>query len=134
MLGYIALYKIIEYFFLSASEKVLHKFIAEKIIQPEFSHTKTNQLRQLTALIRKHDQRMDEPKMLATVLESYFQPAEGEIENWIKEYENVNGVYYTKPQQIFKETHTVDINPNNISSSVATISLLILFSSNLIDS
>lgn len=119
MLSYIALYKIVEYFFLSASEKVLHKLIADKIVQPEFSHTKPTQLRQLTALVRKHDQRMDEPKMLTTVIEQFFPPTEGEIETWIKEYESVNGVYYTTSQQIFDETQAVDLTPNKISSSIA---------------
>jgi hypothetical protein len=119
MLSYIAFYKIIEYFFLSASEKVLHRLIADKLIQPEFSHTKSEQLRQLAALIRKHDQRMDEPKMLTTVIEQFFPPTEGEIETWIKEYENTWGAYYTSPQQIFDKTQVVDLRQGEISSSIA---------------
>jgi len=116
MLGYIALYKILEHFFSSASEKVLHKRMIDKLVVPEFSHTKVNQLRELVDIMRKHDQRMDEPRMLATVLEQ-FQP--DEIVSWVKEYEGASEPYYTIPQVLFEQTHTLDMNPDKIASSLA---------------
>jgi hypothetical protein len=117
MLGYIALYKILENFFSSAADKSLHARLVEKLVQPEFSHTKPSQLRELAALVRKHDQRMDEPRMLSTVIEQYFPP--DEIIDWIKVHESRSGQYYTSPQTVFGETIALDVNPDKISSSLA---------------
>ncbi len=57
--------------------------------------------------------------MLTTVLDQYFQPAEGEIETWVRDYENQKGTYYTIPQQVFSVTQVIDLNPNKISPSIA---------------
>ncbi len=117
MLGYIALYKILEHFFSSASEKVLHTRLTEKLIQPDFSYIKPTQLRELAALVRKHDQRMDESRMLASVIEQYF--SSDEIMVWVKNHENESGQYYTVPQTIFAEPLTLDLNPDKLFSSLA---------------
>ncbi len=117
MLSYIALYKILEHFFSSASEKDLFDRLIEKLVVPEFSHTKKNQLRDLVDIVRKHDQRMDEPRMLATVIEHFFRP--DEIASWVSEYENAFEPYYTVPQEVFKESYTLDLNPDRFASSLA---------------
>ena len=117
MLAYIALYKILEHFFSSAAERALHTRLTEKLIQPEFSHTQATQLRELTLLVRKHDQKMDEPRMLTTVIEQHF-PAD-EVVAWVKEYEDESGQYYTAPQTVFGEAFTLDLNPDKLPSSLA---------------
>lgn len=117
LLGYIALYKILEYFFPIAAEKVLHKQMADKIALPVFTHTSPKQLRELTNIIRKFDQRMDEQKMLSTVIEYNFNS--NELIDWVNEYEKIEGKYYTIPQKVLGESFTLDINPDKISSSLA---------------
>jgi hypothetical protein len=117
MLSYISLYKILEHFFSSASETALHSRLADKLIQPQFSHAKPTQLRELAALIRKHDQRMDEPRMLTTVLEKHFRP--DELIAWVQEYENTFGAHYTAPRELFSETVALDVSPDKIASSLA---------------
>ena len=117
MLGYLALYKILEYFDSSASEKALHSLLKEKLVAPDFSHTKVSQLRQLTSLVRKYDQRMDEQRMLTTVLEQYFAP--DELIAWVQEYEASTGTYFSIGQTVFGESHCVDLNPKQVSPSLA---------------
>lgn len=116
ILAYLALYNILEYFFVSASEATLHRHLIERIVTPEFSHTKAEQLRQLVSTVRRHDQRMDERKMLATVLGLYFTVEE--VTAWINEYQREYGIYFTHPQEIFGQIHTVDLNPNQYASSI----------------
>ena len=117
VLGFLALYKILEHFFSSASERVLHDAMVERLVAPDFSHTKATQLRQLTAAIRRHDQKMDERKMLTTVIEHYFKP--DDISDWVAKYERDLGKYYTVPQTVFAELFTLDLNPDGYASSLA---------------
>lgn len=118
ILSYLALYKIIEYFYTSSSEKVLHDKIKHKLVLPEFHHTKPRQLRDLVSLIRKNDQKTDERKMLINVLEEYFYEAESK--EWIDEYESENGIHFTNNQTIFGEEHKLDTNTSQIFSSIAS--------------
>ena len=62
ILAYLALYKILEYFFTSASEGLLHSKMSEKLVEPDFLHTKPKKLRELVKTIRAHDSRMDEKR------------------------------------------------------------------------
>ena len=118
LLGYIALYKILEYFFPIAAENTLHKRMTEKLITPDFSHTKPKQLRELAKIIRQFDQRMDEQKMLVTVIDTYFSP--NEIIDWVNEHEKLTKEkYYTLSQKILGETFVLDMNPDKLSSSLA---------------
>jgi hypothetical protein len=116
ILAYLALYNILEYFFVSASESALHKLLVDRIVTPEFSHTKPEQLRQLVVTVRRHDQRMDERKMLSTVLGMYFTV--DEVTSWISEYEREYGNHYTEPKEIFGQIHTVDLNPSQYAASI----------------
>lgn len=118
ILAYLALYKIVEYFYTSSSEKVLHKKLQDKLVLPEFHHTKPKQLRELASLVRKNDQKTDERKMLIHVLEEYFDPAD--LKDWIEDYESESSEYYTKPQVIFGEEHKVDLNENQIIPTIAS--------------
>lgn len=117
ILAYLSLYKILEYFYLSTSESVLHKRIRDKLISPSFSHKQATQLRELASIIRKFDQKMDEQKMLVNVIEQHFMP--DEIINWINEHEAQNGQYYTTQQAILGLQHKVDLNDGQIAPSIA---------------
>ena len=57
VLGYLALYKILEYFYTSVSENALHERIRELLVAPDFVHTKTKKLRELVKSIRQFDTR-----------------------------------------------------------------------------
>lgn len=117
LLAYLAFYKILEYFFSSVTEQGLQKRLVEKLVAPEFSHTKVSQLRQLTSLIRKYDQRMEEDKMLTAVIEHFF-PAD-EIKDWVVAYEANKQGYYTRPQKILEQTHTLDLSADQLAPSLA---------------
>lgn len=117
ILAYLALYKVLEFFFTSASESVLHKRLADKIAHPDFTHKSAGQLRQVASMVRKFDQKMDEQRMLATVLEQNFMA--DEISTWVTDAETAAGVYFTQPQTIFGQSMTLDINAEGIYSSLA---------------
>ncbi|HCI13601.1 MAG: hypothetical protein A2063_07495 [Gallionellales bacterium GWA2_60_142] len=65
ILSYLALYKILEYFFTSAAEHVLFDRVKEQLVAPDFSHLKTGKLRELTKTIWRFDQKMDERKRVS---------------------------------------------------------------------
>ena len=117
ILAYLALYKILEYFFTSASEKLLHNKMAEKLVEPDFLHTKSKKLRELVKTIRAHDNRMDEKRMLSTVLSDFFDPEE--LRNWIKVHNKDNGDYYTTEHQVFSEAVRIDLSDDQLFSTIA---------------
>lgn len=116
-LGYIALYKIIEFFFVSSVQKELHRRMIDKLVTPNFSHKKDTQLRQLAAIIRKHDQKMDEQRSLRCVLEKNFDP--NDLITWVNDYESESTVYYSDEQEIFGKKLKIDMNPEKIHASLA---------------
>jgi len=117
VLAYLALYKVLEFFFTSASEGVLHKRLADKIAHPDFTHKSAGQLRNVVAMVRKFDQKMDEQRMLVTVLEQYFMA--DELISWVSEAESSDGVYFTQPQTVFGQPLTLDTNAEKIHPSLA---------------
>lgn len=117
ILSYLALYKILEFFFTSASEDVLHQKIKEKLVTPDFSHSKVTKLRELVKTIRSFDQRMDERKMLITVLEKYLDKTE--LTQWIDDYEKKHPGNYTIDREIFGENQKVDINDSQLFPSIS---------------
>ncbi len=117
ILAYLALYKVLEFFFTSASEAVLHKRLADKVAHPDFTHKSAAQLRQVVSMVRKFDQKMDEQRMLATVLEQNFMV--DEVPSWVADVEASTGHYFTQPQNIFGQSMTLDINPEGIYASLA---------------
>jgi hypothetical protein len=117
ILAYLALYKVLEFFFTSASETVLHKRLADKIAHPDFTHKSSGQLRQVVSMVRRFDQKMDERRMLATVLEQNFMA--DEISTWVADAESAAGAYFTQPQTIFGKSMTLDTNDPGIYTSLA---------------
>ena len=117
ILAYLALYKILEYFFTSASERLLHSKMSEKLVEPDFLHTKSKKLRELVKTIRAHDSRMDEKRMLVTVLSDLFDPEE--LRNWIIGHNADNGDYYTTEHQVFSEPVRIDISDDQLFSTIA---------------
>jgi hypothetical protein len=117
ILAYLALYKILEYFFTSASEGLLHSKMAEKLVEPDFSHTKPKKLRELVKTIRAHDSRMDEKRMLTTVLSDFFDPAE--LRQWITDHDAQHDDYYTTERQVFAEAVRIDTSNDQIFATSA---------------
>ena len=117
ILAYLSLYKILEYFCVSTAEVTLHKRLKDKLAAPDFSLKQAASLRDIASLVRKFDQRTDEQKMLAGVLEHYFMP--DEIGSWLSAYEKHEGSYYTSPQTILGVSCCVDLNTDQVYSSLA---------------
>lgn len=115
--SYLALYNIIEYFFISSSEKVLYSLVSDKIASPTFSIEKRKELKKLVDTVRKQDQRSNEQKMLEMVLEEYFEL--DEIKDWIKEYEEKKGAYYSEPNKIFDKEFKVELKSDKFANSLA---------------
>ena len=118
ILSYLALYKILEFFFTSASEKILHERIKDQIVAPDFSHTKTSKLRELAKTIRRYDQKMDERKMLQTVIEEYVN--KDELTAWIENFDHQNENHLTLDREIFNEIHKVDTSTNQLCPTVGS--------------
>lgn len=117
-LGYLALYKILEYFYTSASENALHEKVKEHIVSPDFSHTKTKKLRDLVRLIRKFDTRLDEFSALKLVLAEYFD--ESELRQWIENYEAANSPHFTVDKVVFNNSTKIDTSDNTIIPNIAS--------------
>lgn len=117
ILAYLALYKILEYFFTSAAERLLHTKITDKLVEPDFLHTKAKKLRELVKTIRAHDSRMDEKRMLTTVLVDYFDPEE--VRSWITSHESETEEYFTKEHQVFAEPLCIETSNDQIFATVA---------------
>ncbi len=117
LLAYLAFYKILEHFFPTVTELGLQKRLAERLVAPEFSHTKATQLRQLAHIVRKYDQRMDEEKMLSAVIEHFF-PAD-EIRDWVTAFEGEAKRYFTVPQEVLGQSLTLDLSGDQLAPSLA---------------
>jgi hypothetical protein len=110
--------RLLEFYFSSASEKLLHRAMSEKLVLPDFSHTKPRQLRELAATVRRYDQKMDERRMLTSVIEEHFKAEE--LGDWADKLDVEVRTYFTSPQLLFGETFTLDFNPPQIASSIAS--------------
>ena len=117
ILSYLALYKILEYFFTSAAEHVLFDRVREQLVAPDFSHLKIGKLRELTKTIRRFDQKMDERKMLQTVLEQYLD--KDSVRQWIATYEGNNGPHYTEDREVFGEALRIDTSDNQLFPAIS---------------
>ena len=117
ILAYLALYKILEYFFTSASERLLHSKMSHKLVEPDFLHTKPKKLRELVKIIRAQDSRMDEKRMLTTVLSDFFAPED--LRNWIIDYDSENNDYFTTEHRVFAEPLRIDTSNDQIFSTMA---------------
>lgn len=117
VLGYLALYKILEYFYTAVSESSLHKILADQLVSPDFSHTKAKKLREIIKTIRKFDNKQDELSALKLVLSTYFTV--DEFRDWINKYEIENGVYFTQANTVFSHQLRIDLSDNSIFSNTA---------------
>lgn len=118
VLGFLALYKILEYFFSSVTEEELHKRLREKLTAPDFSHTKTKKLRDLSKTGRSFEKKSDELSALKMVLSKYFDKSDLKI--WIENYESDNGVYFTNSVEIFSKPQKIDTSENTIVPNIAS--------------
>lgn len=117
VLGYLALYQILEYFYTSVSENALHKNVQEQLVSPDFAHTKPKKLRDLIKTIRQFDARIDELSALKLVLETYFEKAD--LRQWIEEYEAKHGPYFTNEITLFGSSFRLDTSDNSIIPNLA---------------
>jgi len=117
ILSYLALYKILEYYFTSASENVLHQKVKEQLVSPDFSHTKVKKLRELVKAIRKYDQKVDERRMLLTVLEHYMD--KDAIRIWLDDYEKKHGKHYTEERDVFGSLQKIDLNDEQLLPTIS---------------
>ena len=118
ILSYLALYKIVEYFFTAASEHLLHEKIKEQLVAPDFSHTKVNKLRDLAKAIRKFDQKMDERRMLQTVFDQHID--KDGLRTWIEDFDKENSAYFTTERELFGELSRVDISENQLFPTIGS--------------
>ncbi|WP_146030143.1 hypothetical protein [Methylocella silvestris] len=118
VLGYLALYKILEYFFTSVSEDVLHRKIKDHLASPDFAHTKTKKLRELVKLITAFETRLDEVGALKMVLSTYFEKSD--LRNWIEQYQNKNGCYFTENANVFNKETRIDLSENTIINNISS--------------
>lgn len=116
ILSYLALYKILEYFFTAASEHLLHEKIADHLVNPEFSHTKIGQLRELAKVVRKFDQKMDERRMLQTVFERYVDKEA--LRLWIEEFDRENSNYFRTERDLFGAASKIDTSENQLFPTI----------------
>ncbi|QDE69451.1 hypothetical protein BHS09_22080 [Myxococcus xanthus] len=117
-LSYLALYKILEYFYTSASESVLHQKVKAHIINPDFSHTKAKKIRDLIKIIRQFDTRLDELSALKLVLAEHFDKTE--LRQWIEEHETNNSPHFTEERTILNRSMRIDTSDNTIIPNIAT--------------
>ena len=118
ILGYLALYKILEYFYTSVSENALHQRVREELVSPDFAHTKTKKLRELIRAIRQFDVRLDELASLRLVLTTYFE--RDDLRRWVEDYEAQNGRYFTEDVTVFSNSMRIDVSDNSIVPNIAT--------------
>ncbi|MDZ5602555.1 hypothetical protein SJI00_07195 [Pseudomonas sp. RP23018S] len=116
VLAYLALYKILEYFYTDASEHILHKKLKAHLVAPDFSHAKVGKLRALTKLVRNFDSKMNERVMLQTVLEQHVDKEA--LRDWIKNYQVQSGVDLTVEQDVFGKSNRIDLSDNQIFPAV----------------
>ncbi|EMQ6158648.1 hypothetical protein R9D69_001225 [Pseudomonas aeruginosa] len=116
ILSYLALYKILEYFFTAASEHLLHQKIVEHLVAPDFSHTKVGKLRELAKVVRKFDQKIDERRMLQTVFEQHIDKEA--LRLWIEGFDKENSGYFSIERELFGEPSRIDTSDNQIFPTV----------------
>lgn len=118
VLGFLALYKILEFFYPSVSEETLHRKIKDQLVAPDFSHTKPKKLRELAKIVRSFDNKHDELTALKLVISKYFDLSE--LREWISNYESENSAFFTEHNAVFGSQMKIDTNDNSIVQNVAS--------------
>lgn len=117
ILAYLSLYKIVEFFYMTTAEKVLHKRLSDRMAVPTFSAKKPRDLRDIADLVRRFDKKTNEPQMLTSVLSHYLMA--DEVKAWVEDFERENGSYFTEPQEVLGEHLTLNLHEDHIFSSLA---------------
>lgn len=117
LLAYLALYKILEYFFTSASEAMLHSRLEKTLTAPTFSPHKANKLRDLSKVIRRFDQKTNEGAMLKGVVRQFFSP--DELSEFFDNLPEADRSYFCSDQAVFKRRFMV--NPADMEGISANI-------------
>lgn len=117
VLSYLALYKILEYFYTNASEHILHKKIKDHLLAPDFSHTKVGKLRDLAKTIRAFDNKMNEKVMLQTVLDQHID--KDGLRAWVEKFDEDNGAHFTVEQEVFGKASRIDLSENQLFATVS---------------
>ena len=86
-------------------------------VEPDFAHTKPKKLKELAKLIRIHDNKLDERRLLRTVIEHYFDS--DELRDWIQVFDAENDGYLTTERDVFAERLKLDISRDQLFASVA---------------
>ncbi|WP_201987004.1 hypothetical protein [Hymenobacter rubidus] len=118
VLGYLALYNILEYFYTSVAESAIHDKLKEQLVAPDFTHTKAKKLRDLIKTIRQFDSKLDEANSLKLVLSKHFEKAD--LRSWVRSYETKEGVYFTNETSIFGTNQRLDVSDGSIIGSLAS--------------
>jgi len=117
LLQYLAYYQILEYFFVSASESVLEKRLADMMAIPGFSDSRPADIRKLIKSVRRFDKETKEDRMLRTVLERYFSP--DEIIDFIIDYEQQEGVHFSIETSALGFAHKLNLHLNEVMNSLS---------------
>ncbi len=117
IVAYLALYNILEYFYVATAEDELNRQMADKLVSPTFNYKRAAHLRSLASIVRTFDRRANERQMLSDVLEQYFTP--GEIADWVLAHEADSGGYYTVKHSILGQSQRVDLEGDAVFMSVA---------------
>ena len=117
VLSFLALYKILEYFFTSVSENSLHQRIRELLVAPDFVHTRPRKIRELVRQIRQFDTKLEELASLKLLLSTYFERTD--LRRWVEEYEKANSHYFTEENVIVGTPMKVDLSDNSIIPNIA---------------
>ena len=92
-LQFLAYYQILEYFYIPSADHKLEKELFEEFSQG-FSTKSYNNIRKIIHRVRSYDRKINEVKMLQSVLERFFSSSE--IIAIIVKFDEINGPHFSK--------------------------------------
>jgi hypothetical protein len=116
ILSYLALYNVLEFFFLQVSRAALHGRIRDQIATPAFSLKEARDLDSLASLVRRFDKRNDELHMLTNVLRKYIR--HDQLMEWLRE-SGGRSEYFTETQTVLGRQFELDVAPTASHASMA---------------
>ncbi len=72
----------------------------------------------MTKIIRSHDAKFNERRLLQAVLEDHLNIAE--VRDWITEFDKQNSAYFTTERNVFAKDMKVDISDDELFPTIAT--------------
>jgi hypothetical protein len=110
-------YQVLEYFFIRASDRHLHRQLANRLKDPRFRPSPT-QLDRLVQDVIDHLDQVDEVQMVRNVLDRYLD--DDELIAFIEAYETYLGEeLYTRRRRLFGEDIQVRLVPGAVTEGVA---------------